>query len=219
MNQHYLSIDFSNTNYPKNLKNISVPPRRLFVKGGFVKTDDKAVAIVGSRRMTDYGREIAWLFSKFLAQRGITIVSGLARGIDSVAHKAALTSKGRTIAVLGHGLDRIYPPEHTGLALQIVKNGSLVTEFPQGTPPSKKNFLIRNRIVSGLSLGVLVIEGAKRSGTLSIANWAANQNREVFAIPGRVDSPMSYLPNYLITQGAIPVQEPKDILDVLGLTA
>src|SRR3989344_2481852 len=210
-------MKISDEHYPVNLKNISGAPRQLYVKGALLKKDSKAIAIVGSRRMTDYGKQTAWHFSKYLAGKGITIVSGLARGIDAVAHTAALAAGGRTIAVLGHGLDRIYPAEHEGLAQKISQNGALVTEFPHETLPQGKNFLVRNRIISGLSLGVLFVEGAQRSGTLSIANWAANQNREVFAIPGRGDSPMSFLPNYLISQGAISVQRPQDILEYLRL--
>lgn len=210
----------TSNNYPINLKEISAAPPRLFIRGTVQTEDSRAVAIVGSRKMTDYGKATAWRFAKYLATCSITIVSGLARGIDSVAHRAALSTKnGRTIAVLGHGLDRIYPPENQELASQIAHHGALVTEFPARTLPHGKNFLVRNRIVSGLSLGVLVVEGARRSGTLSIANWAANQNREVFAIPGRVDSPMSFLPNKLIEQGAIPVTQPRDILDYLNLKA
>lgn len=214
----YNTITPKSKKYPENLKNISGAPERLYFKGNFATKDKKAVAIVGSRKMTDYGRKTAWYFTRILAKAGVTIVSGLARGIDAVAHRAALVAGGRTIAVLGSGIDIIYPPENRSLAVKIAKNGAVVTEFPPGTRPLAKNFLVRNRIISGLSLGVLVVEGARRSGTLSISNWAANQNRDVFAIPGRLDSPMSYLPNFLISQGAIAVQKPEDILEYLGLT-
>lgn len=202
--------------YPENLKTISGAPNKLFIRGNIIQKDSQAIAIVGSRKMTDYGKAVAWRFARYLSTCGMTIISGLARGVDSVAHRAALaTPGGRTIAVLGHGLDRVYPHENTKLAMQIAKNGALITEFPIGTIPHQRNFLARNRILSGLSLGILVVEGAQRSGTLSIANWAANQNREVFAIPGRVDSPMSYLPNKLIEQGAVPVTKPQDIIHYL----
>lgn len=211
-------MKLTDKDYPENLRQISAPPKELFIKGKLLKKDQKAVAVVGSRTMTDYGRLTAYRFSYYLAQNGITIVSGLARGIDTVAHKAALKVGGRTIAVLGHGIDRIYPPENVRLAAEIIKSGALITEFPQGIKPLGKNFLSRNRIISGLSLGILVVEGARRSGTLSIANWAASQNREVFAVPGRVDSVMSYLPNYLIEQGAIAVTKPQDLTDLLELT-
>ena len=200
--------------YPKNLLGLREPPERLYISGSILARDRKAIAIVGSRNMTAYGRETAYKFSFYLAkQGGVTIVSGLARGVDTVAHKAALDAGGRTIAVLGHGLARVYPPENKALATRIVKSGALVTEYEQGVSPFGKNFLARNRIISGLSRAVLVVEGAKRSGTLSIAGWAAEQGREVFAIPGRVDSPLSFLPNYLIENGAQIASTPQALLD------
>ena len=201
--------------YPVNLRELKDRPQSLYIVGGFLPADQKAVAIIGSRRMSDYGRKIAWEFSYFLSRAGVSIVSGLARGVDTVAHKAAIFAGGRTIAVLGSGIDIIYPYENGFLAEEIGRKGALVTEFPPGTPPFAKNFLERNRIISGLSLATLVVEGAKRSGTLSISNWAASQGRDVYAIPGRVDSPLSALPNYLIENGAIPVTRPEDLLDML----
>lgn len=165
--------------------------------------------------MTNYGKRTAARFARELAKNKITIISGLARGIDTVAHKAALSAGGRTIAVLGCGLDIIYPPENKAFAERIKNNGALISEFPLGTKPLGKNFLTRNRIISGLSLAVLVVEGAKRSGTLSTASWAANQGREVFAIPGPIDSPLSAAPLYLIENGAQIAQNPKDILDLI----
>jgi DNA processing protein len=150
-----------------------------------------------------------------LAKKGITIVSGMARGIDTVAHKAAIFAEGRTIGVLGSGIDVIYPSENSFLAGTISSQGAVITEFSPGTLPYAKNFLSRNRIISGLSIATLVVEGAARSGTLSISNWALNQGRDVFAIPGRIDSPLSALPNYLIENGAIPVTNPEDILDII----
>lgn len=215
MNSEYTTIYIGSKDYPKNLSQISGPPPAIHISGKYLKKDNRAIAIVGSRLSTEYGKKMAWNFSSYLAKQGFTIISGLARGIDSVAHLAALKSGGRTIAVLGHGLDMIYPSENASLAREIVENGALITEFSLGTPPLKSNFLARNRIISGLSIGVLVVEGARRSGTLSIANWAASQNREVFAIPGRLDSETSYLPNYLIEQGANIVTKPQDILDMV----
>lgn len=202
--------------YPENLKQIEGFPKKIYIAGRILKRDSKAVAVIGSRSMSEYGKKVAWDFSVALAKKGVTIVSGLARGVDSVAHRAALSIGGRTIAVLGSGIDYIYPPENKGLANEISLNGAVVTEFPPGTPPIGKNFLSRNRIISGLSVAILVVEGARRSGTLSITNWALDQGRDVFAIPGRVDSHLSDLPNFLIENGAIPATSPEDILDSLG---
>lgn len=203
-------------NYPINLKNLDEFPPTLYIEGEILKSDQLAVAIVGTRSPTDYGIKMAHKFSFTLAKRGVTIISGMARGIDSVAHKAALRAGGRTIAVLGSGLDVIYPAENKILFNKIVKSGAVVSEFSPGTKPLPKNFLARNRIISGLSLAVLVVEGTKRSGTFSIAAKAANQNREVFAMPGRVDKPQSYAPHYLIENGAHIAQTPEDILVYLA---
>lgn len=188
----------------------------LFVKGRILKKDKKAVAIVGTRTPTKYGRDVAYKFSFELARNGVTIVSGLARGIDTVAHNAALDAGGRTIAVLGSGLDVIYPPENFSLAQKIAANGALVTQFPNGTKPLGKNFLIRNELVAKLSKAILVVEGSRRSGTISTANHAANLGVEVFAIPGPVNSPMSEAPLFLIEQGAQIARRPRDILEYLG---
>lgn len=208
-------ISLSSKLYPVNLKAIQNQPKKLFIIGNILKKDSLAVAIVGSRKMTSYGKKMAYKFSFELAKKGVTIVSGLASGIDAIAHKAALDAKGRTIAVLGSGLDIIYPPENKRLANEIVKTGALVSEFPLGTKPRGVNFLVRNRIISGLSMAVLVVEGGRVSGTISTATWAANQGREVFAIPGPIDSEMSEAPNYLIEQGANIAKSPEDILDVI----
>lgn len=209
-------LNLNSINYPKNLKQISGAPKRIFVAGSILKKDAKAVAVIGSRSMSEYGKKITWDFSAALARNGITIISGLARGVDTIAHKAALSVRGRTIAVLGSGIDWIYPPENKDLATEIASSGAIVSEFCPGTPPVGKNFLSRNRIISGLSVAVLVVEGARRSGTLSITNWALDQGRDVFAIPGRIDSRLSDLPNFLIENGAIPATKPEDILDRLG---
>lgn len=188
---------------------------KIFVRGKILKRDKKAVAIIGTRTPTKYGREIAYKFAYELAKKGVTIVSGLARGIDTIAHNAALEAGGRTIAVLGSGLDVIYPPENTGLAEKIIKSGALVSQFPNGTKPYGKNFLQRNEIIAKLSFAVVVVEGSRRSGTISTVNHAANLGVEVFAIPGPVNSPMSEAPLYLIEQGARIARKPEDILEYL----
>jgi len=203
-------------NYPYNLRNSLNPPGCIFVHGKILKKDSKAVAIVGSRTATEYGKSIAKKFAGELSKNGVTIISGLARGIDTIAHKSALELGGRTIAVLGSGLDVVYPPENVNLAKEIQKHGALVSEFPEGTKPLPKNFLRRNRIIAGLSLAVLVVEGKRRSGTLSTAKFAAELGREVFAIPGRVDSLLSEAPIYLIEQGAQIAKKPEDILEYIN---
>jgi DNA processing protein len=203
--------------YPVPLRHIPDPPICLYVRGTLEPADSVAIAIVGARRCTHYGREQAFRFGYQLAQRGMTVVSGLARGADGEAHKGALTAGGRTIAVLGNGLTSIYPPEHRDLADRVSESGAVVSALPMGTSPSADNFLPRNRIIAGLSLGVLVIEAGRRSGSLSTAARAADYNREVFAIPGRVDSDSSYGTNALIRdQHAKLVMSPDDILDELG---
>lgn len=180
---------------------------KLFVLGKILKSDAKAIAVVGTRKMSPRGERLTCQFVKEFVKAGLTIVSGLARGVDTTAHQAALAAGGRTIAVLGSGLDIIYPPENKKLAQEIIKHGALVSPFPKGTAPDAKNFLARNRIIAELSLAVLVIEGARRSGTLSTAAWAANAGIDVFAIPG------SEATDWLIDQGACIARTPKDILD------
>lgn len=181
----------------------------LFIQGKILKSDAKAIAVVGSRKITPRGIKLTRKFVTVLSKSGFTIVSGLARGVDTVAHQTALETGGRTIAVLGSGLDIVYPPENKKLAQEIAGHGALVSPFPCGTKPYPENFLARNRVVANFSLAVLVIEGARRSGTLSTASWAANQGIDVFAIPG------SEATDWLIDQGAIPVTKPKEILDSL----
>jgi DNA processing protein len=203
-------IKLEESNYPKNLKEIDAPPTELFIKGEMKKSDEYAVAIVGSRQMSLTGKNIATWFAKELVKSNITLISGLARGIDTVVHKTALYYGGRTIGVLGSGFNHFYPPENKELASLIEQRGAVVTEFTPNMPPLGKNFLIRNRIISGLSLAVIVIEGKRRSGTLSTATHAANQSREVFAVPG------SELPDYLIENGANIATSPQVILDYLG---
>lgn len=182
----------------------------LFILGKFLKSDSRAIAVVGSRKMSKRGELITQGFVKELVKKGITIISGLARGVDTVAHKTALGEGGRTIAVLGCGLDIIYPPENENLAKKIIAKGALVSPFAKGTRPRPKNFLGRNRVIAKLSLAVLVIEGERRSGVLSTAGWAAQEGVEVFAVPG---SPAT---DWLISQGAGVATSPKDVLDYIS---
>lgn len=210
-------ITLEDDNYPELLKNIFDPPPVLYVKGEIKKEDGKALAIVGSRLATSYGKNVAFDIAKDLSGRGFTIVSGMARGIDTYAHRGALEAKGRTIAVLGCGLDIIYPPENKKLWEEISKNGAVVTEYPYGSLPDKGNFPRRNRIISGLSMGVLVVEAWTKSGSLITANLALEQGREVFAIPGRIYSKFSQGTHNLIKQGAKLVVNYQDILEEFGI--
>lgn len=200
--------------FPENLINSNAElPGRLWIKGKVLKRDNMAVAIVGSRRMSGYGKKQAYRFAYDLAKKGVTIVSGMARGVDSVAHKAALRAGGRTIAVMASGIDVVYPPENTRLYERIIKNGAVITEFEPGSRPLPHHFLYRNRLIAAMSKVVLVVEGGRRSGTLSTANHAASLGVDVFAVPGPVDSFLSELPNYLIENGAGVASNYKDILD------
>jgi len=182
-------------------------------------SDKNSISIVGSRKATYYGKMVAEKFSKDLSFAGLTIISGLARGIDSIAHKGALSAKGRTIAVLGCGIDTIYPPENRELARTIEGSGAVITEFPLFTLPERQNFPRRNRIISGLSLGTLVVEAAERSGTLITTDYALEQGREVFAIPGNISSPLSKGTHNLIKQGAKLVSNARDILEEISFEA
>jgi DNA processing protein len=204
--------------YPPQLHHIHSPPPVLYVKGELKPEDEWAVAMVGTRRATVYGKEATRALASDLARNGVTIVSGLARGIDGRAHRAALEAGGRTIAVFGSGIDIIYPPEHKKLAQAVVENGALVTEYALGTPPEGSNFPPRNRIISGLSLGVIVVEAGVRSGALITADFAAEQGREVFAIPGNIFHKGSQGTNGLIQQGAKLVLSVEDVLEELNLT-
>jgi DNA processing protein len=190
----------------------------LYVRGSLAPEDDWSLAVVGTRRPTYYGREVTEEIVGDLARNRITIVSGLAKGIDATAHRAALDSGGRTIAIFGCGLDVVYPSDHVKLAREIMERGALVSEFPLGTRPKAENFPRRNRIMSGMSLGVLVVEAGETSGALITARWALEQNREVFAVPGSVLSPASRGTNRLIQEGAKLVRECNDILEELNLT-
>lgn len=207
-------------NYPKRLRQAEDVPFVLYVlksKNTSINLLQKpSIAVVGTRKMTAYGQKMTESLTSALVQFGMVIVSGLALGIDTVAHKKAIQKGGKTIAVLPVGLDKIYPRANTRLAREIVDSGGiLVSEFPPFYPVTRQNFVIRNRIVSGLSLGVLVIEGAKRSGTLLTASFAAAQGREVFAVPGPITSPFSAAPNFLIRNGAKLVTSPEDIFEEL----
>ncbi len=203
--------------YPHPLQTIADPPPILYIRGQILPSDDLAVAIVGTRKPTVYGRQSAELFSKGLAENGVTVVSGLARGIDTFAHRAALDAGGRTLAVLGSGLDIIYPGENRKLAAEIVEQGALVSEFPLGTKPDGVNFPRRNRIISGLSLASLIVEAGETSGALITAEFALEQGREVFAVPGNIFSPASRGPNRLISEGAKPICGMEDLLEELNL--
>lgn len=210
-------ITLKDKDYPQNLKNIPDPPPVLYVKGDLTKEDNQAIAIVGSRRASIYGIFCAQKFAAGLAELGITIVSGMARGIDTASHRAALKARGRTIAVLGSGLANIYPAENKELFNEIVNNGAVISEFPMLTKPLAYNFPRRNRIISGLSLGVVVVEAARNSGALITANSALEQGREVFAVPGKVDSANSQGVNELIKQGAKLTTSIEDILEEIDL--
>lgn len=204
--------------YPQRLKEIDQPPPVLYLRGEYLPDDLFAVAIVGTRRVTPYGRQITEELSAFLAAHGITVVSGLARGVDAIAHQAALKAGGRTLAVLGSGVDKIYPPEHRALAEQIMAHGALLSDYAPGTPPDASNFPPRNRIISGLSLAVVVVEAGETSGALITAEFAAEQGREVFAVPGSILAPQSKGTNKLIQNGALPLLSVNDLMQALDLT-
>ncbi len=204
--------------YPVRLKEVGNPPSVLFVRGSLKPEDGLAVAVVGTRKMTTYGRHTTNKIVRDLASAGVTIVSGLARGVDTHAHRAALEGGTRTIAVMGSGPDIIYPPENRGLAERIAENGALVTDFPVGTQPEAGNFPARNEIIAGITLGTLVIEADRRSGALITAKSALHMDREVFAVPGDISSPGSAGCNWLIQQqGAKLVTSAQDIMDELNI--
>lgn len=211
-------LTWEDETYPKRLIEIDQPPPVLYLRGDLLPEDDWAVAVVGTRRITGYGRQVAGEISSFLANNGITVISGLARGVDSVAHKAALDAGGRSLAVLGNGVDQVYPPEHRRLADAIVQHGALISDYPLGTPPDSVNFPPRNRIISGLSQAVVIVEAGERSGALITANFAAEQGRDVFAVPGNINALQSKGTNRLIQQGANPLLDPQEILEMLNLT-
>jgi DNA processing protein len=209
-------IHLHDKRYPPALRAIYDPPPVLYVKGTLTRADNLAMAIVGSRRCSHYGTEQANRFSHLLASAGFTIVSGLARGIDSAAHRGALATKGRTIAVQGCGLSNIFPPENQKLFEQITENGAVISELPLSYEPLPENFPARNRIIAGLSMGVLVVEATYRSGALISAQAAMDNNREVMAVPGRIDSPCSLGCHKLLKQGARLIDSIDEIMDALG---
>ena len=203
--------------YPDLLKKTYDPPALLFVLGRFTSSDKNALAIVGTRRPSSYGQTVAEMMTRSLTELGLTVVSGLARGIDTVAHSTALQSRGRTIAVIGSGLDVPYPPENKKLLDSIAQEGAVVSEFPMGTKPDATNFPRRNRIISGLSLGTIIVESCEDGGAMITASTALDQNREVFAVPGNITEKRSFGPNKLVREGrAKLVQRVEDILEELG---
>jgi DNA processing protein len=204
--------------YPSRLKEIDQPPPILYLRGELTTEDSWAVAVVGTRRVTAYGRQVTEELASYLAQNGVTVVSGLARGVDAIAHQAALKAGGRTLAVMGNGVDRIYPPEHRALGEQILASGALLSDYAPGTPPESANFPPRNRLISGLSLAVVVVEAGETSGALITAQFAVDQGREVFAVPGNILAPQSKGTNRLIQQGAHPLLSARDVLEALNLT-
>ncbi|MCK9430859.1 MAG: DNA-processing protein DprA [Candidatus Omnitrophica bacterium] len=203
--------------YPRNLKQIPGAPIVLYVSGKIIEADNLSLGIVGSRRASLYGLSSAEKFAAELALKGLTIISGMARGVDTYAHRGALKAVGRTIAVMGSGFGHIYPPENQGLAEKIAKNGAVISEFPMDMKPLAQNFPRRNRLISGLSLGVLVTEAARNSGALITVDFALEQGREVFVLPGRIDASSSLGSNELLKQGAKLVTCSEDILEELDL--
>ncbi|OGW81149.1 MAG: DNA protecting protein DprA [Omnitrophica bacterium RIFCSPLOWO2_12_FULL_44_17] len=206
-------ISVFDSRYPKNLSAIYDPPLVIYVKGTILQEDEVGVGIVGTRHPSIYGLKCAGKFAFELAEKGVTIISGLARGIDGESHRGALRGKGRTIAVLGSGLDVIYPKGHENLYEQITESGAVISEYPLGTEPARYHFPMRNRIIAGLSIGVLVVEASQKSGALITANIAANENREVYVIPGQIDSIQSLGTNQLIQKGARLVTSANEILE------
>jgi len=210
-------ITWQDSDYPRRLKEIHQSPPVLFVNGNLNVEDEWAVAVVGTRRVTAYGRMVAMELAGFLARNGVTVVSGLARGVDAIAHQSALQAGGRTIAVLGSGVDIVYPPEHAKMAKEIIAQGALISDYPIGTPPDGVNFPPRNRIISGLSLATVVVEAGETSGALITAEFAVEQGRDVFAVPGSIMAPQSDGTNRLIEQGARPLLKMDEILETLKL--
>ncbi len=208
-------LTYADGGYPEQLRTIADPPPALFVKGTL--PPGPYVAVVGTRRASPYGRTVAARLAAGMARAGVVVVSGMARGVDAAAHRGALEAGGQTVAVLGCGPDVVYPREHAALRDEIAASGALVTEFPPGTPPEPWHFPVRNRIISGLSRAVVVVEAGEKSGALITADLALEQGRDVLAVPGHVTSPLSRGPNRLIKQGARLVEGPEDVLDELGI--
>lgn len=210
-------ITWEDALYPRRLKEIDQPPPILFVRGAINVEDDWAVSVVGTRRVTPYGRQVASEIARYLAQNGVTVVSGLARGVDAIAHQTAMQAGGRTLAILGSGVDTIYPPEHRKLAEDISHQGAVISDYPLGTQPESRNFPPRNRIIAGLSLATIVVEAGETSGALITAEFAVEQGRDVFAVPGSILTPQSEGTNRLIEQGARPLLRMSEILESLKL--
>jgi DNA processing protein len=210
-------LTWDDPEYPARLKQIDQPPPVLYVRGTLTEQDDFAVAMVGTRMITGYGRQVTADIAACLAHNGLTVVSGMARGVDGLAHGTALDNGGRTIAVLGCGVDVVYPPEHRALAERIVAQGALVSDYAPATKPDSANFPPRNRIISGLSRAVVVVEAGEDSGALITATFAAEQGRDVFAVPGNITAPQSKGTNRLIRDGATPLLNPQDLLGALQL--
>ncbi|MDI6889330.1 MAG: DNA-processing protein DprA [Thermodesulfovibrionales bacterium] len=210
------TVNLNGSSYPEMLREIEDAPVVIYTKGDIQPQDRYTIAIVGSRKPTSYGTSVAENISEELASMGFTIVSGMARGIDAISHRGALRAGGRTIAVLGSGLDVPYPPENTGLMDKITSSGCVISEFPPGTSPDRENFPRRNRLISGLSLGVLIVEATSDSGSLITAGYALEQGREVFAVPGNITSSNSEGTNELIKRGAILTRKAEDIVEELA---
>jgi DNA processing protein len=210
-------IPYYSTAYPAWLKNIEHFPPVIFVRGNVLPEDEISIAVIGTRGATVYGKEIARRFAADFAAAGATVISGMARGIDTQAHQGALHNSGRTIAVLGCGIDICYPPENESLRNEIIQNGAVISEFNIGTPPFARNFPKRNRIVSGLAKAVVAIEAKEKSGVMNTVKWALEQNKDVFAIPGNIFSRTSFGTNKLIKDGAIPVTSSIEVLEYLGM--
>lgn len=213
----YCVFTWHDRHYPANLRSAPQPPPVLYARGEISPQDELAVAVVGTRQVSSYGREVAHLLGSELARHGVTVVSGLALGVDAIAHQAALDAGGRTLAVLGSGVDQIYPAKNRKLALQLIRQGALISEYSVGTKPEASNFPPRNRIISGLSLAVVVVEAGARSGALITARFAAEQGRDVFAVPGSILNPVSAGCNRLIQDGAMPIVSVDDLLERLQL--
>ena len=215
--QNIQVFTWDDEDYPRLLKEIDQPPPVLYLRGTLKPEDEWAVAIVGTRRSTAYGRQVAEEIAAGLARSGVTVVSGLAVGVDTIAHTATLRAGGRTLAVLGTGVDQIYPPGNHHLAEEIIHQGALISDYPPGTRPDAANFPPRNRIISGLTRATIVVEAGESSGALITANFALEQNRDVYAVPGGIFSPQSKGTNRLIQQGAAPLLSVEDILTELNM--
>ena len=210
-------VTYASPMYPAWLTTVDHYPPVLFIRGKIAPADEMAVGVVGTRGATVYGKHIAETFSQTFAQARVTVVSGMARGIDTAAHRGALKAGGRTIAVLGCGVDRCYPPENRKLMEEIVSNGAVISEFTIGTPPRPQNFPKRNRIISALSKAIVAIEAKEKSGVMNTVGWAVQQNKDVYAIPGNIYSRTSTGTNRLIKEGAIPVTSAEEILELMGI--